>query len=80
VEEDKEEEEDKKKKKKKKRDRERDRERERERENTSTNTPLTANQAYIWLLLGNCWAEPRINANSGVLIQTNCTSKCDTLL
>jgi hypothetical protein len=27
--------------------------------------PLCVNQAPNWLLLGNCWAEPRGTANTG---------------
>ena len=27
---------------------------------------IIASQAHIWLLLGNCWAEPRRNSNKPV--------------
>jgi len=42
------------------RGRERGRGTERERGQTS---PFIASQAHTWLLLGNCWVEPRRNAN-----------------
>ena len=36
----------------------------RKRESQTPTSPFIASQAPTWLLLGNCWAEPRRNAKS----------------
>ena len=38
--------------------------REQESKRGTPNSPFTASQAPTWLLLGNCWAEPRRNDNT----------------